>query len=426
MSYDGFDSPFGFVGMHETGGAGPSNGGYGSSAKQNPYGHSEDNWQKSYVQELNDAKLEMKTVSREYDDLCSLERQCKRELKALPGKQEERRVLREEWLKKEKEKKEKKAEEEIKEVRKKIEEQEKKMRYGNNVPAGNVDRARKYIREQSAQVYAEILMLRNRRPTASEIAPVVEPIPIPATHQPDSDEFLLSSDDFVVDHEEVLMGNDRTDESMEMEHDQEKGSESEVSSRDSETSGGLHDEEMIVEEICGDSENQEITVQEFDDGAINQDLDEIAVNLPDGDQEIELDDPLPDPLTIDQILAEVGDSEFGDAIRKWEQHEEWQNFSISGIDLKLHLFNPFGSQIEYQPVRKPASGRDLFLFQVEANNKIKLTEEVKASLWEPMGEDRRNEWKEHRVNIVKIQKEQQTLRLVEALQSKDYKSAMEE
>ena len=101
-------------------------------------------------------------MSREYDDLCSLEGQCQRELKALPGKQEERRVLREEWLKKEKEKKEKQAEEEIKEVRKKIEEQEKKMRYGNNVAAGNVDRARKYIREQSAQVYAEILMLRKR------------------------------------------------------------------------------------------------------------------------------------------------------------------------------------------------------------------------------------------------------------------------
>ncbi|KAF1767076.1 hypothetical protein GCK72_007034 [Caenorhabditis remanei] len=422
MSYNGFDSPFGFVGMHGTGGAGPSSGGYGSSANQNPYGHSEDNWQKTYVKEFNAANLEMRTVSREYDDVCSLERQCKRELKALPGKQEERRVLREEWLMTEKEKKEKQAEEEIKEVRRKIKEQEKKMRYGNNVPAGNVDRARKYIREQSAQVYAEILMLRNRQQTASETAPVVEPILIPATHQPDSDEFLLSSEDFVVDHEEVLMVND---ESTEMEQDQADGSGSEVSSS-CETSGGLHDEEMIVEEISGDSENQDNQVEmnvEDSAGTTNQDDEE-----PVRDQEIKLDnqEPASHPLTIDQILAEVGDSEFGDAIRKWQQHEEWQNFAISGIDLKLHLFNPFGCQIEYQPVRKPASGRDLFLFQIEANNKIKLTEEVKASLWESMGEDRRNEWKGHRANIVKLQKEQQTLRLVEALQSKDYKSAMVE
>ena len=120
-------------------------------------------------------------------------------------------------------------------------------------------------------------------------------------------------------------------EEIEMEHGHAERSVSEVSSRDSETSGGLHDEEMIVEEICGDSENQENPVQEFDDGTINQDLDEIAMNQLVGNQEIELNDPLPDPLTIEQILTEVGDSEFGDAIRKWQQHKEWQNFAISGI-----------------------------------------------------------------------------------------------
>ncbi|EGT49755.1 hypothetical protein CAEBREN_04418 [Caenorhabditis brenneri] len=134
---------------------------------------------------------------------------------------------------------------------------------------------------------------------------------------------------------------------------------------------------------------------------------------------------LPDEPEVDDNDAPMvparPPTQFERAVAVWRQHPRWQ-VAMSGVDLKLHLFDPDGPKVRPQPVRRSAHPQDFYCL----HRGVQGDALARNNAYRALAPGRRARWVEKFRRMGEMQEEQESRELVEPMGAAEYRRTIAE